>query len=99
MSKEEFTEHVSSSGLLTVDECAGILQVLDEADVPNLPWMDHEPRLRAGLLSFTRFGPGCVDLNKLEWGYQDEEPDQLAFTVNEPFLFHGARLFGNPSGM
>ena len=44
----------------------------------------------------SRFG----DMSKLEWGYQDEEPDQLAaITVNEPFKFHGTRLFENPSDM
>lgn len=98
MSKEEFTQHVLASGLLTADENACILQVFEGADVPNLQWTDHEPRLRAGLLSFTRFGHGCVDLNKLGWDYNDDQADLLAFTVNKPFWFHGARLFGNPSG-
>ena len=51
---------------------------------------DHESRLPADLVSFTWLCPGSVDMSKLKWGYQDEEPDQLAaITVTEPFKFHG----------
>ena len=93
MSREDFSRHVSTSRLLTTEECADILQQFHRGHRPILKWTKRSPRQRSGLLSFTRFDLHRSD-EEIVWGH-DEEVDIIAFTVNKPVRFHGVQLFGD----
>jgi BTB/POZ domain-containing protein 3/6 len=96
MSREDFFQHVSTSGLLTTEECVGILQRFDGTRGSNLKWTTHAPRQRAGLLSFTRFDFRDSE-EEILWGH-GQEVDIIVFTVNKPVRFHGVQLFGDANG-
>lgn len=89
MSKEDFCQNVSLSGLLTVGECAGILRKFDGAEESALKWTELQRRPRAGLMDFSRFDLSGIDLENCDWKYTEREPDMLAFTVNKSVWFHG----------
>jgi BTB/POZ domain-containing protein 3/6 len=91
MSREDFFQHVSTSGLLTTEECVGILHRFDGTHGPNLKWTTH-----AGLLSFTRFDFSDSE-EEILWGH-GQEVDIIVFTVNKPVRFHGVQLFGDANG-
>ena len=96
MSLEDFTNHVSCTGILTEAEVISIFQKFGGLDVADLKWKKQRrrPPPAPKMVGFGRFE--AVSINR-GWGYSGCS-DALTLTVNKAVLFHGARLFGNSTG-
>ena len=96
MSVEDFTKYVSSTGILTETEMVSIFQKFGGLDVADLRWKKQGPRgpPASKIVGFSRFDVGN---SYSGWGYSGKS-DALTLKVNKTVLFHGVRLFGDPSG-
>ena len=94
MSLEDFTNHVSSTGILTEMEIIGIVQNFGELQVGGLKWTKERKR-KPHIIGCSRFDVANVHWN---WSYNGGTSDALTLTVNKAVLFHGVRLFGYPRG-
>ena len=102
MSLQDFTNHVSSSGILTETEVIGIFQNFGGLKVAGLKWKKGRGR-KPHVVGYCRFG--CCgrwsrfdDTSLSTLAYDGIRSDALTVTVNKAVLFHGVRLFGDSNG-
>ena len=99
MSVEDFTKHVSSTGILTEAEVISIFQKFGGLDEADLKWKKQGPRGSQKKVDFSRFEVAYVHVpNNVAWNYGFGSYDSLTMNVNKAVLFHGVRLFGDLYG-